>query len=238
MIPFTDPMGEALEAFLNGKTNAAITVISNITEDDVIPVAYLFREFEEMPELEKIALQECTGKVLDLGAGAGSHSLWLQQNGIDVTALDISPKAIEVMQQRGIKKAVQADFWKFEPTEKFDTILLLMNGIGLAGKLENLPEFFAHLKTLLNPGGQILLESSDILYMFEEEDGSVLLDLNGGYYGEVEYQMAYQNTEGGAFPWLFVDFPLLSDYAAEAGFKSEGLFEGENGEYLAKLTLA
>ncbi|MFC5271747.1 class I SAM-dependent methyltransferase [Adhaeribacter terreus] len=237
MIPFSDPVGEALEAFLNGKTEATITVISNIAEDDVIPVAYLFREFEEMPELEQIALQECTGKVLDLGAGAGSHALWLQQNSFDVTALDISPKAAEVMQKRGLKNVIQADFWKFQPAEKYDTILLLMNGVGLAGKLVNLSVFFAHLKSILNPNGQILLESSDILYMFEEEDGSVVLDLNGGYYGEVEYQMAFQNSKGETFPWLFVDFQLLTDYAAEAGFKTEGLFEGENGEYLAKLTL-
>ncbi|MBK0403767.1 class I SAM-dependent methyltransferase [Adhaeribacter sp. BT258] len=238
MIPFSDPMGEALEAFQNGKTDAAITVISNIAEDDIIPVTYLFRGFEQMPELEQLALQECTGHVLDLGAGAGSHALWLQQNGFNVTALDISPKAVAVMQKRGIKNVVQADFWNFRPTEQFDTILLLMNGIGLAGKILKLPVFFAHLKTMLKPGGQILLESSDILYMFEEEDGSVVLDLNSGYYGEVEYQMAFQNSRGNAFPWLFVDFALLSDSAAEAGFKTEGLFEGENGEYLAKLTLA
>jgi SAM-dependent methyltransferase len=230
-------MGEALEAYLNGKTNAAITVISNIAEDDLIPVAYLFRDFEQMPELEQLALQECTGRVLDLGAGAGSHALWLQQKGLDVTALDISPKAADVMQKRGLKNVVEADFWKFKPTGKFDTILLLMNGIGLAGKIITLPVFFAHLKTMLHPGGQILLESSDILYMFEEEDGSVVLDLNGGYYGEVEYQMAFQHSKGAAFPWLFVDFALLSDYATEAGFKTEALYEGENGEYLAKLTL-
>ena len=230
-------MGEALEAYLNGETKAAITVISDITEDDVIPVSYLFRNFNEMPEIEQIALKKCNGNVLDIGAGAGSHALYLQQKGLHVTALDISLKAVLVMKKRGVENAIAADFWQFQSAEKFDTILLLMNGIGLAGKLEKLPEFFSHLKNLLNPSGKILLESSDLLYMFEEEDGSVVLDLNGTYYGEVQYQMAFQGKKGFPFPWLFVDFPLLADAAAEAGFQAEMLYEGENSEYLAELTL-
>ena len=139
------------------------------------------------------------------------------------------------MNNRGIKNVVAADFWHFQPSEKYDTILLLMNGIGLAGTLEQLPAFFQKLKSWLAPGGQLLLESSDILYMYEEEDGSVSLDLNSGYYGEVEYQMAFNGQKGKTFPWLFIDYGLLEDYAAESGFKAEFLFEGENGEYLARL---
>ncbi len=237
MIPFSDPLGEAMLAFQSGNSEAEITVISNIAEDDVIPVAYLFRSFEEMPELEQLALQECRGKVLDVGAGAGSHALWLQQKGADVTAFDISDKAVEAMKKRGLENVFAADFWQFQSPEKYDTVLLLMNGIGLAGKLEKLPEFFKKLKTLLSPGGQILLESSDILYMFEEEDGSVVLDLNSAYYGEVDYQMAFKGQKGKVFPWLFVDYLLLTDYAEQEGFKTEYLYEGENNEYLAKLCL-
>lgn len=237
MIPISDPMGDALEAYFQGDSKATISVISNITEDDIIPVAYLFRDFKDMPELEKQALKQSKGKVLDVGAGAGSHAFWLQEEGFDVTAFDISEKATRVMKSRGLKNALAADFWQFEPAERFDTILLLMNGVGLAGTVAKLPEFLVRLKQWLNPGGQILLESSDILYMFEEEDGSVVLDLNGEYYGEVEYRMAFKQNSGFAFPWLFIDFALLQDYATEAGFKVECLFEGEYSEYLAKLSL-
>ncbi len=236
--PAYDPIGEALQAYNSGKKKAVIKVISSITEDDIIPVSYLFRSYNEMPELEQIALQECRGKVLDIGAGAGSHALWLQENGLKVTALEISEKAVSVMHDRGITNPVAVDFWHFEPEEKVETILLLMNGIGLAGKLERLPEFFQKLKAWLAPGGQVLLESSDILYMYEEEDGSVSLDLNAGYYGEIEYQMEFEGRKGEPFPWLFIDYMLLTDYAEEAGFKIACLFEGENGEYLAQLTQA
>ncbi|KAA9345820.1 class I SAM-dependent methyltransferase [Adhaeribacter soli] len=236
MNPISDPMGEALEAYINGNSKATIKVISNITEDDIISVGYLFRSFDQMPELEQQALKFCKGRVLDIGAGAGSHALWLQENGLEVDAFDISPKAVAVMKNRGLRNSFEADFWQFQPSEKYDTILLLMNGVGLAGTLEKLPEFLNLLKSWLNPGGQILLESSDILYMFEEEDGSVLLNLNSGYYGEVEYQMAFNRKTGPAFPWLFIDYALLHDYATQAGFEVNSLFEGEHGEYLAKLS--
>ena len=230
-----DPMGEAIAAGFSGKKDSVIRVISNITEDDEIPVSYLFRNYDKMPELEKIALENCKGRVLDVGAGAGSHALWLQQNGFMVTALEISEKATLVMKQRGIKEVVNQDFWHYAPQEKFDTILLLMNGIGLAGTLEQLPAFFEKLKSWLAPSGQILLESSDILYMYEEEDGSISLDLNAGYYGEIEYQMAFENLKGEPFPWLFIDYLLLEEYADASGFKTECLFEGEYGEFLARL---
>lgn len=235
--PVTDPMGEALAAYFSGETDTVLQVISNITEDDVIPVGYLFREFEEMPELEQLALEACKGKILDIGAGAGSHALWLQNNGYEVTALEISGKACEVMIARGVKNVVSADFWEYIPEEKFDTILLLMNGVGLAGTLEKLPEFLTKLKSWLAPGGQVLLESSDILYMYENEDGSVSLDLNAAYYGEVEYQMAFKGRKGPQFPWLFIDYGLLEENAAETGLEITFLFEGETGEYLAELTL-
>ena len=231
----SDSLGEAIAAYFAGQKRAAITVISSIAEDDQIPVSYLFRNFENMPELEQVALEKCRGKVLDIGAGAGSHALWLQEKGLEVSALEISEKASKVMNAQGIKRVINADFWQFEPTEKFDTLLLLMNGIGLAGTLERLPDFLKKVKNWLTPGGQVLLESSDILYMYEEEDGSVALDLNGPYYGEIEYQMDFGDIKGKPFPWLFIDYLLLEEYAAASGFSVECLFEGENGEYLARL---
>ncbi|MFT2008794.1 class I SAM-dependent methyltransferase [Pontibacter sp. 13R65] len=230
-----DPIGAALLDKMRGITGAEIIVESNLTEDDIMPVDYLFRNHGEMPELEQLALAACHGAVLDIGAGAGSHSLALQEKGLPVTALDISEGAVEVMRRRGVQQVLHQDVWQLQE-QKFDTLLLLMNGIGIAGDLLGLSRFLKHARTLLRPGGQVLLESSDILYMFEEEDGSVLLDLNAGYYGEVMYNMHYQGHHTGWFKWLFVDAAILQDYAQEQGFSLELLYEGEEGNYLAKLT--
>lgn len=231
-----DPIGIAIKDYLHGKKQGAITVASNIADDDSIPVDYLFRQQEEMPELETLALEACQGHVLDIGAGAGCHSLILQERGLPVTALDVSEGAVEAMRERGISQVVHADVLTLKD-QKYDTLLMLMNGIGIVGDLFGLYRFLVHAKTILNPGGQILLESSDILYMYEQEDGSALLDLNAGYYGEVEYNMHYKSHESGKFKWLFIDPALLEQYAEEHGFTMEVLYEGENGNYLAKLTL-
>ena len=231
-----DPVGAAIQEFMAGSREARIVVESNLTEDDEIEVAYLFRTPEEMPELELLALEQCRGLVLDIGAGAGCHSLALQQRGADVTALDLSAGAVQAMRQQGIKQVTQQDIFKLSG-QRYDTLLLLMNGIGIAGDLQGLEHFLEHTKTLLNPGGQILLESSDILYMFEDEDGSVLLDLNAGYYGEVVYNMRYKEHQTGEFKWLFIDPAILEDHATAHGYTFEQLYEGEYGKYLARLAL-
>ncbi|MDX5442903.1 MAG: class I SAM-dependent methyltransferase, partial [Hymenobacteraceae bacterium] len=160
-----DAMGLALQAYMQGQHQAEIIVHSNIAEEDVIPVQYLFRTEDEMPAIEKQAREMCYGKVLDVGAGAGSHALALQNKSLQVTALDISAGAVEVMKQRGVKKAIRKNVFKYSG-QQFDTILMLMNGIGVAGTLDGLDALLDHLKTLLRPGGQVLLDSSDILYMF------------------------------------------------------------------------
>ncbi|WP_161891098.1 class I SAM-dependent methyltransferase [Pontibacter russatus] len=232
-----DPMGAAMLDYLNGDADAGVVVISSLTEDDVMPAYYLFRDVAEMPELELLALEACRGNTLDVGAGAGSHSLALQEQGKEVTAVDFSAGAAEVMRRRGVRQVLHQDVLELK-NGQYDTLLLLMNGIGIAGNLMGLVRFLKHLRTLLKPGGQILLESSDILYMYEDEDGSVLLDLNAGYYGEVKYNMTYKDHETGWFNWLFIDAAILEDYAVEEGFEFELLYEGEHGNYLARLWLS
>ena len=116
----------------------------------------------------------------------------------------------------------------------FDTILLLMNGTGIAGKIENLPALFNRLKALLNKGGQILIDSSDIKYIYENEDGSFDINLNAAYYGEVDYQMVYKDVKGDSFDWLYVDFPLLKSIAESCGLHSELIAEGEHYDYLGR----
>jgi len=230
-----DIMGLALLDYQNGRYSEDIVTHSSLDDEDVIPLPYLFRNFEEMPSVEQKALELCKGKVLDIGCGAGSHSLYLQQKDFDVIALDNSKGAIETCIQRGIKKTKLCDFQDLKD-EHFDTILFLMNGLGLAGRLDNLNCFFEKLQTLLNPDGQILVDSSDIIYMFDEdEDGGKWLPNTSKYYGEVEFTMEYKGKKSNSFSWLYCDFNTLQRAAAANNFDCELLLEGEHYDYLARL---
>jgi methylase of polypeptide subunit release factors len=230
----SDVIGEALRAYYSTQKKNNIEVISSVSEDDVIPVDYLFRTFDEMPTLEQKALDLCTGNVLDVGAAAGCHSLALNQRGVKTTAIDTSKGAVEVMLQQGVT-AQEQDFYKVK--EHYDTVLILMNGSGIAGTITNLPHFLNHAKSLLNEGGQILLDSSDIKYLYEEEDGSMWLDLNSAYYGEVTYQMKFRDLITEPFDWLFVDYNKLNDIATKCGLTCELVEQGEHYDYLARLTI-
>lgn len=234
-----DPIGQALLAYQQGHLSATIAVHSSVADEEVLPAAYFFRSLWEMPEMERTALEECRGRVLDLGAGAGCHALELQQRGFAVKAVDVSVGAVQVMQERGVQEVACHDIFDAALTqgEKFDTILMLMNGIGLTGTLEGLDRFLAHAKHLLVPGGQILATSSDISYLYEDEEGALVFDLNGPYYGEVEYTMQYANETGSVFRWIFTDPALLQDYAEAAGYEVEFLEEDDQQQYLVRLTL-
>ncbi len=238
MLPFhQDPFGQAIRAYYkNPSQNYIIEVESNLTEDEQIPVAWLFRSEEDLPLFEKMALDLCAGKILDLGAGSGVHSLILQRRNFEVTATDISVLAIEVMQERGIKRTFLANLLNFQP-EKFDTILMLMNGIGVVGTIYGLHQFLENAKNYLNPKGQILCDSSDILYMYQQEDGSILLDLNAEYYGEMIYKCTYQTIESQEFNWLYVDALTLTDIAQQHGFSCKIMAQNEHHSFLAKLIL-
>ncbi len=235
--PNKDPMGQAIADYFNHGKAAKLRVFSSQFDEDEIPVDQLFRSYDEMPPLEQKALQLAKGKILDCGAGSGCHAIALQAIGKEVQAIDISPLSVEVMQKRGIKQAFQINLFDEHYLEKFDTILMLMNGSGIIGKLENMPAFFAKMKQLLNPDGCIYMDSSDLRYLFEDEDGSLLIDLAGDYYGEIDFQMQYKQTKGDDFDWLYIDFQTLSHYASENGFTAELIAEGEHYDYLACLKM-
>ena len=230
-------MGSAIADYFAKGKSAKLRVLSSQFEEDEIPTEQLFRTYDEMPELEQEALQLAKGKILDCGAGSGCHALALQEMGKDVEAIDISPLSVEVMKKRGVKEAYCVNLFDENYLQKFDTILMLMNGSGIIGKLENMAAFFTKMKQLLNPGGCIYMDSSDLRYLFEDEDGSFLIDLAGGYYGEIDFRMQYKQIKGEPFDWLYVDFQTLSYYANENGFKAEMVKEGEHYDYLACLKM-
>lgn len=236
--PSRDPMGSAISDYYKNGRAAHLHVLSSMFEEDEMPIAHLFRSEQEMPQLEKRALTLVRGRVLDVGAGAGCHALALQENGFEVKAIDVSPLSCDVMKARGIEDVECVNLFDTQLQSKFDTILLLMNGTGIAGKLSRLPLLLNRLKELMAEGALILIDSSDLKYIYENEDGSMDIDLGGNYYGEVDYQMVYKNVKGDSFDWLYVDPTLLTASCKQCGLKCEIIEEGEHYDYLARITAA
>jgi len=228
-----DPLGKALIKFYETGEEQKIKVYSKDVEPEEYRASYFFRTYSEMPEQEKRALKLCKGKVLDVGAGAGCHSLYLEEKGFDVTSIDTSPGCIEVMHAQGVENAQLRDI--MDVKGKFDTILLLMNGIGLAGKLHNVSNFLQHLKGLLNPGGQILADSSNIFHLYEELDGNELLELGKDYLGEIQFQFGYGKERSTWFSWLYLDDKTFREMAILNDFDFELLFKSLDNAYLARL---
>ena len=230
-----DLMGQAIWDFYHENSPENIQTETCISELDDLPIAYLFRNFDEMNSLEQKALELANGKTLDIGSGAGSHSLHLQnEKNLSVTALDISPKAIEISKFRGIQNAVCENFLNFNPSEKFDTILLLMNGTGIFETIDKLDIYLQKLHSLLNDNGQILIDGTDILYMYEEEDGGYSIPVEN-YYGELDYIVHYKNQQENPIKWLYLDFENLKETAEQNGFNVELILE-EGDSYLVRLS--
>ncbi len=231
-----DLMGRAIWDYYYQENSEDLQTETSISELDDLPVSYLFRDYQEMNALEKKALDLSFGKVLDVGSGAGSHSLYLQnERKLEVTALDISPKSIEVCKARGVKNAICEDLLRFSE-KNFDTVLLLMNGTGIFQSLEHIDQYLQKLKSLVAENGQILIDSTDILYMYDQdEDGGVLVPATG-YYGELDYYLHYKGESELPMKWLYLDFDTLENAAIANGFKIQKIEQLEDS-YLAQLTL-
>ena len=228
-----DLFGKALLDYQNGNYSEDIMTSTNISDEDALPLPYLFRGFKDMPKLEQKALKLCKGSVLDVGCGAGSHSLYLQERQFEVKAIDISKGAIEVAKQRGVLDAEVLNV--IDETKTFDTVLLLMNGTGIFQEVTQVSKYLSLLKNLLKPEGQILIDSSDIKYMYEDVDGGYWMDMNAGYYGELDYFLSYKDEKEAPMKWLYLDFKTLKLACETIGLKCEKVLEGEHFDYLARL---
>lgn len=227
-----DVFGEALHDFYTDQFTQKLILHTSYGEPEEMPLDIFFREEEEMPEVELEALSCCYGKVLDIGSGVGSHALVLQDLDLDVTALEISPVAADIMKQRGVNKIINQDIFSYSG-DTYDTLLLLMNGIGLVGDIAGLRKFLQQAKTLLQPNGQLLFDSSDIAYLYEDA-----LPEADKYYGEIAYQYEYKGKKGDWFNWLYIDQDTLAEVAGEEGWLTVIQYEQENDQYLARLFLA
>jgi SAM-dependent methyltransferase len=225
-----DVLGQALWDYYHNLKPGKLWIHNKYGQKEEMPVETYFRDEEHMPELELTALKQCKGKVLDIGAGAGSHALLLQQR-LDVTSLEISTAAVELMKLRGVAKVINENIFEFSQ-EKFDTLLLLMNGIGLTGTIPMLRQFLQHAKRLVKKNGQLIFDSSDVAYLFDEKprDGEP-------YYGEISYQYEYKKQKTEWFKWLYIDEETLATIANEEGWNIEKLFVDEYDQYLVKLTV-
>jgi len=229
-----DLFGKALLDYQNGNYTEDLITSTNISDEDELPIPYLFRDYNEMPPLEQKALQLAKGTVLDVGCGSGSHSLYLQNKGLMVKAIDISKGAIEVAKLRGVLNTELKSI--LDETQTFDTILLLMNGTGVFQELSQTSKYLRHLKSLLNDNGQILIDSTDIKYMYEDDDGGFWINAHADYYGELEYYLSYKGKVETPFKMLYMDFDTLKKVCKSVGLKCELILEGEHYDYLAKLS--
>ncbi len=226
-------MGQAIWDYFHQNSPGNLQSETSISDLDDLPIPYLFRNFNQMNLLEQTALRLANGKTLDVGCGAGSHSLYLQnERYLGVTALDISPKSIEVCRERGIKNTVCMNLMDYTD-EKFDTILLLMNGTGIFESLKKIDSYLQKLHSLLNEKGQVLIDGTDILYMYEEDDGSFNVP-DVEYYGEVDFVIHYKGVKDDTFKWLYLDYDTLKEVAENNGF-SVKMLEEEGDSFLAQL---
>lgn len=227
-----DVFGNALQDQFTQHTAEILWLHNSYDEPEEMPMDLFFRTAEEMPDIELEAMDLCEGRVLDVGGGAGSHALILQERGFDVIALDISPAAVHIMKSRGIENVVEGDIFSYQG-EKFDTLLFLMNGIGVTGTIEGFKNFLHHAKNLLHEDGQLLFDSSDISYLYDDMDMPA-----DKYYGEVSYQYEYKGEKGEWFNWVYIDPQLLKKIAKELGWECHLLFDDGNDQYLAEMRVS
>ena len=230
-----DLLGHALYNYHVKNINEPLVTWTSYTEKDPIDCKYFFRKYSEMPRIEQKALNMANGKILDVGSGAGCHSLYLQniKNKL-VTSIDISEKSIEVSKLLGLKNSINQSFFDYSGSN-YDSILFLMNGAGICGTLDRLGDLLNHSHKLLNKNGQILIDSSDLIYLFDRNDDGTVWVRGDKYYGELTYSISYCN-QSESFPWLYIGYKKLEEVALRNNFNCEKIINGENHDYLAKLT--
>jgi len=232
-----EPHAEAMQAYHRGKQDAVLVVYDDFERDEV-PVSYFFRGPDQFPPLERLALELCRGRVLDVGAGSGCHSLALQDRGFEVTAIEILPALVRILRERGVRDARTAA-WMDVEAAPFDTVFMMMNGLGLTETLLGLRRFFAEARRLVHPRGQVLADSTDVRAWLDVEAGrtGALERPDGRYVGELRFQVEYEGRKGEPFPQLYVDAATLGRFAREEGWDCEIVRDpDEYGNYLARLT--
>jgi SAM-dependent methyltransferase len=231
------PHEAAMRAYHRGQRDAVIVVYDDFERDEV-PVSYFFRGPDQFPPLEQLALESCRGRVLDVGAGSGCHSLALQARGFQVTAIEILPALVKILRARGVRDVRMAT-WMDLDAEPFDTVLMMMNGLGLAETLTGLRRFLKDARRLVRPDGQVLADSTDVRVRMDAEAAQtgVLERADGRYIGELHFQLEFEGRKGPTFSQLYVDADTLEAHARSEGWSCDIIREPDQyGHYLARLS--
>ena len=228
-----DPHGAAVLDCFRGAADAVLICHQDGARDDV-PASFWLRD--KIDPLEMHALALCRGRVLDVGAGTGVHTLSLQQRGLDVTAIDVSFDCVTIMRERGVRDARAADFYSFDGGP-FDTVINLCNGLDKVGCLRDLPRFLNAMWKLLAPGGQLIADSFDLRIDADAASRAVMArkTATGRYFGEMDLRFEYKGRLGAPFSVLQVDYETLAKVASDHDWLAEKLAE-RGGHYLARLT--
>ena len=227
-----DILGQAIYDFHSGKSLGPLTINNEYGDPENMPVEVFFREYEDFFDQEKFAAKLARGKILDVGAGAGAMSRYQEQQGHEVFSIEISELACKTMFELGVKRIVQGDFKNYTD-EKFDTIFMMMNGMGIAGTVDNIKPTVDHLAALLAPGGQIIFDSSDIEYLYEDH----VLKPDDRYYGELRYQYVYNEWIGPWFSWLYADQVTVANELLGTSYNFEVIYEDDNDQYVGRITI-
>lgn len=229
--PFKDPLGAMMIDYLNGDADVYVSVESDTFDMWKMTGQTMFRTFGQMNRIERKALGLCSGKILDVGAGAGSHTLYLQDKGFEVTAMDQSCGSIEVMEKRKVFHIIHDNLFRMTALD-YDTLLLLMNGIGIVGTIDGLNYFFQFIRDLLPSQSQVLMDSTDLADLYDESDLAMSQE---PYYGETQFVMTYKHIISDPFAWLYIDFETLCFYADLNGFQCEKIIQDQSRKYLARI---
>ncbi|MDW3195328.1 MAG: class I SAM-dependent methyltransferase [Cytophagales bacterium] len=224
------PFVESLMDYVECDTSYPLILHNTYGEPEEMSVEVFFREQDDLSDIEKMALHSCRGEILDLGAGAGALSLILQDMGKSVTALESDGGCSQLMQALGVKSVIHDDFWKH--TGQYDTVLAMMNGLGLAGTLDRVPKFLEKCLRLLKPDGQLIFDSSDISYLYAGEAEDKAFD----YYGEVRYRYEYKGQTDDWFDWVYVDQDTLFSICKQLKLNFEILHTDEYQQYLGRIS--
>jgi methylase of polypeptide subunit release factors len=231
-----EPYGQSLHDFLSGDISAKVVVHRDDGYTGDMPASVFFRKPADLSPLEQTAINLCRGDVLDVGAGAGCHSLALQELGLRVLAIDVSPQAVEIMAKRGVKDVQHVNVFEFHQGQ-FDTLLMMMHGVGLVEDLSGLDHFLHNAHKLLRPNGQIVCDSLDVRYTtdpshlkYQEANRRA-----GRYFGEVRMHFEYKGKMGPLFGWLHVDPETLIAHAESIGWSCQVVFKENDGDYLAQI---
>ncbi|MFX1573881.1 MAG: methyltransferase domain-containing protein [Promethearchaeota archaeon] len=237
MDPINDAYGQEIWSYLKGRESYEI-----IERDDgfidisgVVPPGY-FKDYEEWPTYQKMAIKYVKGRVLDVGAGAGRVSLYLQKKGFEVLAIDNSPLAIEVCKERGVKNTKILAFKDIDQLNEdiFDSIVLFGNNFGLFGNFHDGKAILKKLNSLTNNNSIIIAESNDpyktadpVHLNYQE-----LKRKEGKMPGQIKIRARFRNYIGNWFEYLLVSKEEMTEFFKGTGWTVREFIESESSRYI------